>query len=60
MVARMRRAHYGRLIVFQFPKQKLVFGPATSSARINQDPVISQQITLWNQQGSEVIRAACS
>jgi uncharacterized membrane protein (UPF0182 family) len=46
---------YGGLIAYQFPKQKLVFGPRNIQARINQDPVISQQIALWNQQGSRVI-----
>jgi uncharacterized membrane protein (UPF0182 family) len=43
------------LVAYQFPKQKLVFGPRNIQARINQDPVISQQIALWNQQGSRVI-----
>ena len=44
------------MMVFQFPKQKVVFGPRQIVARINQDQVISPQITLWNQQGSEVIQ----
>ena len=52
MVARSDGEHYGKLQVFQFPKQKLVFGPQQVVARINQDQVISPQITLWNQQGS--------
>ena len=56
MVARSDGAHYGHLLVFQFPKQKLVYGPRTIAARINQDQTISPQITLWNQQGSEVIQ----
>jgi uncharacterized membrane protein (UPF0182 family) len=56
MVARSDREHYGKLIVFAFPKQTLVFGPRQVVARINQDQVISPQITLWNQQGSEVIQ----
>ena len=43
-------------MAFEFPKQKLVFGPRQVVARINQDQVISPQITLWNQQGSEVIQ----
>ncbi len=43
------------LRVFQFPKQKVVFGPRQVVARINQDQTISPQITLWNQQGSQVI-----
>jgi uncharacterized membrane protein (UPF0182 family) len=40
--------------VFEFPKQKVVFGPRQVVARINQDQMISPQITLWNQQGSQV------
>ena len=56
MVARSDGEHYGRMIVFQFPKQKVVFGPRQVVARINQDQVISPQITLWNQQGSEVLQ----
>ncbi len=55
LVARMDPPQYGRLIAYAFPKQKLVFGPRNIQARINQDPVISQQIALWNQQGSRVI-----
>jgi uncharacterized membrane protein (UPF0182 family) len=55
LVARMDPPHYGRIIAYAFPKQKLVFGPRNIQARINQDPVISQQISLWNQQGSRVI-----
>jgi uncharacterized protein len=47
--------HYGQLRVFQFPKQKVIFGPRQVVARINQDQAISPQITLWNQQGSQVI-----
>jgi uncharacterized membrane protein (UPF0182 family) len=55
LVARSDGEHYGRLGVFEFPKQKLVFGPRQVVARIAQDQVISPQITLWNQQGSQVI-----
>jgi uncharacterized protein len=55
LVARSDGDHYGKLRVFEFPKQKLVFGPRQVVARIAQDQVISPQITLWNQQGSEVI-----
>ena len=54
MVARSDGAHYGHMLVFQFPKQKIVYGPRQIAGRINQDQVISPQITLWNQQGSEV------
>ncbi len=56
MVARSDREHYGRLVVFQFPKQTVIFGPKQVAARISQDQVIAPQITLWNQQGSEVIQ----
>ena len=56
MVARSDGENYGKMMVFQFPKQKVVFGPSQIVARINQDQDISPQITLWNQQGSEVIQ----
>jgi uncharacterized membrane protein (UPF0182 family) len=56
MVARSDGANYGKLAVFQFPKQTVVFGPRQIAARISQDQVIAPQITLWNQQGSEVIQ----
>jgi uncharacterized protein len=56
MVARSDGPQYGRLRVFQFPKQKVVFGPRQIVARINQDQAIAPQITLWNQQGSEVLQ----
>jgi uncharacterized membrane protein (UPF0182 family) len=56
MVARADGEHYGKLIVYRFPKQSLVFGPRQIMNRINQDTEISRQITLWDQRGSEVIR----
>jgi hypothetical protein len=56
MAARSDGEHYGRLLAFRFPKQKVVFGPRQVVARINQDQVISPQVTLWNQQGSQVIQ----
>ena len=55
MIARSDGKNYGRMLVFQFPKQKVVFGPSQIVARIEQDQVISPQITLWDQQGSEVV-----
>src|SRR5512134_1077837 len=55
LAARSDGEHYGTLRVFQFPKQKVIFGPRQVVARIAQDQVISPQITLWNQQGSQVI-----
>ena len=56
MVARSDGDNYGKMAVFQFPKQKVVFGPSQIVARINQDQDISPQLTLWDQQGSEVIQ----
>jgi uncharacterized protein len=55
MVARADGENYGHLVVYRFPKQKLVFGPKQIAARINQDPEISRQVSLWNQRGSQVI-----
>ncbi len=48
--------HYGEIFVYRFPKQKNVYGPQQIENRINQDSVISQQLNLWSQGGSEVIR----
>ena len=47
---------YGQLGVFKFSKEALVFGPMQIEARLDQDAFISQQLTLWNQRGSSVIR----
>jgi uncharacterized membrane protein (UPF0182 family) len=58
MAARSDAPNYGRVVVYAFPKQKLVFGPRQIDARIDQDPVISQQLSLWNQQGSRVLRGS--
>jgi uncharacterized protein len=56
MVARMDGDHYGQLVVYQFPRQSLVFGPRQIMNRINQNTEISQQVSLWDQRGSQVIR----
>ncbi|MCU0534847.1 MAG: UPF0182 family protein [Hydrococcus sp. Prado102] len=56
LAARSDGNNYGKLLLYIFPKQRLVYGPEQIEARINQDPVISQQITLWNRQGSRVIQ----
>ncbi|KKS78702.1 MAG: hypothetical protein UV54_C0054G0008, partial [Candidatus Beckwithbacteria bacterium GW2011_GWA2_43_10] len=56
MVARNDGENYGKLSVYRFPKDKLVFGPKQIIGRINQDPEISQQISLWSQGGSQVIQ----
>jgi uncharacterized membrane protein (UPF0182 family) len=58
LAARSDPPNYGRLLVYDLPKQKLVFGPRQIDARIDQDPVISQQLSLWNQRGSTVIRGS--
>jgi uncharacterized protein len=55
LAARCDEPNYGKLLVFNFPKQQLVYGPSQIESRINQDPDISKQITLWNQGGSRVI-----
>lgn len=54
MAARCDAPHYGELVLYKFPKQKMIYGPAQIDARINQDPEISRLVTLWNQQGSAV------
>lgn len=56
MGVRMDGANYGKIMVYNFPKQETIFGPEQVDARINQDTVISQQLTLWNQVGSRVLR----
>ena len=47
---------YGEMLVYRFGKDSLVFGPKQIEARIDQDPDISSLLSLWNQQGSQVIR----
>ena len=56
LAARSDPPNYGKLVVYTFPKQKLVYGPRQLEARIDQDASISQQLSLWNQRGSQVIR----
>jgi uncharacterized membrane protein (UPF0182 family) len=56
MVARSDGDNYGQLVVYRFPKQKLVYGPKQIVARINQDAEISKQLSLWDQRGSQVIQ----
>jgi uncharacterized membrane protein (UPF0182 family) len=58
LAARCDPPEYGKLIVYEFPKEKLVYGPFQIEARINQNTEIAQQLTLWNQMGSRVIRGA--
>jgi uncharacterized membrane protein (UPF0182 family) len=56
VAARNDVPHYGELIVYKLPKQELVFGPIQVEGRIDQEPTISEQFSLWNQRGSRVIR----
>jgi uncharacterized membrane protein (UPF0182 family) len=58
MVARSDAPNYGGIIVYGFPKEKLVFGPRQIDARIDQDGDISQQLSLWNREGSRVVRGS--
>jgi len=55
MIARSDGEHYGKLVAYRFPRQKLVYGPSQIIARINQEPEISRQISLWDQRGSDVV-----
>lgn len=48
--------HYGQLNLYQFPQSHIVFGPMQVENQIDANPVISQQLALWNQQGSHVVR----
>ncbi|MFN0071084.1 MAG: UPF0182 family protein [Chloroflexota bacterium] len=56
LAARSDEPNYGQLMVYKFPKDKLVYGPFQVEGRIDQEPSISSQFTLWNQSGSRVIR----
>jgi hypothetical protein len=56
MVARCDGPNLGEIVVLQLSKQELIFGPMQIAARINQDQTISKDLTLWNQQGSQVLR----
>jgi hypothetical protein len=56
LAARSDGENYGKLILYEFSKQQLVYGTEQIEARINQDPVISQQISLWNRQGSRALQ----
>ncbi|MEN6356065.1 MAG: UPF0182 family protein [Armatimonadota bacterium] len=54
MCAKCDAEDYGRLVLYQFPRDKNVYGPQQVAARARQDTVISQQISLWNREGSQV------
>jgi uncharacterized protein len=56
MAARSDFPEYGQMLFYELPKEKLIYGPDQIEAMIDQNTTISQQLTLWNQQGSRVIR----
>ncbi len=56
LAARSDGNEYGKLLLYEFPKQQLVYGIQQIEALINQDPEISQRISLWNREGSRVIQ----
>ncbi|KAB8333353.1 UPF0182 family protein [Scytonema tolypothrichoides VB-61278] len=56
LAARSDSQEYGKMLLYEFPKQQLVYGTEQIEALINQDPLISQQISLWNRQGSKAIQ----
>ncbi|HEY6122091.1 MAG TPA: UPF0182 family protein, partial [Pyrinomonadaceae bacterium] len=56
MAGRCDGANYGKLVVYNFPKSRLIDGPLQIDARIDQNAQLSAQFSLWNQQGSRVLR----
>lgn len=55
-VGRCDKENYGEVIIYQFSKETLIYGPLQFEARVDQDAEISKTLSLWNQQGSQVIR----
>ena len=56
MVARCDGPHLGEIVFLELPKQEIIQGPLQIEALINQDQNISKDLTLWGQQGSQVLR----
>ncbi|MBW2312348.1 MAG: UPF0182 family protein [Deltaproteobacteria bacterium] len=56
LAARSDLPDYGNLVVYKLPKEKLVYGPMQIEARVDQQTEISQELSLWGQRGSRVIR----
>jgi uncharacterized membrane protein (UPF0182 family) len=56
MLARCDGDHLGQIVVMELSKQELILGPMQINARINQDENISKDLTLWNAQGSQVLK----
>jgi len=57
MAARCDGEHLGEIVFLQLPKQEIIPGPLQIEALINQNPVISKDLSLWNTQGSQVLRS---
>lgn len=55
-VGRCDKDNYGEVIIYQFSKESLIYGPLQFEARVDQDSEISKTLALWNQQGSQVMR----
>jgi hypothetical protein len=58
LTARCDGENYGKIRAYTFPRDRLIYGPKQIDARINQDSFISQQLSLWSQRGSDVIRGS--
>lgn len=58
LTARCDEPNYGKIMAYTFPRDRLIYGPKQIDARINQDSFISQQLSLWSQRGSDVIRGS--
>jgi len=56
MAARCDFPEYGKMLFYELPKEKLIYGPMQIEAMIDQNTMIAQQLTLWDQKGSRVIR----
>jgi hypothetical protein len=56
LVARNDGAHYGELVLYQMPKDRLIYGPMQIESQIDQHPDISKEFSLWNSAGSTYIR----
>jgi uncharacterized membrane protein (UPF0182 family) len=56
LAARSDGDQYGKMLLYKFPKERLIYGPSQFESRIDQDPVIAAQLALWSQRGSKVIR----
>ncbi len=56
IAARSDVPDYGEIIAFKLPKEELILGPSQIEAKIDQDTLISRQLSLWDQRGSRVIR----